>query len=442
LGLTLLAFLITTHSVYSDEPTKASAPPRPNTAANEPKTPGDRASAKKDSDAGAADKPVDEEKADAKAIYRKFQARTDIQADKTPLKEVVARLSKRHGIPIRLDEPAFKKAGIALDVPVTASIKNFTLNAALNHVLKDLKLHHVVKDGVILVTTGAEAVQAEEEVDVVKPVPLPAAKAVRVMGAPGAGMVLEAAPDPAAIAALEKQFTRQFRAALRRELNFVAAVCEPTEEQLEGIRDVLEKYRGDIVKKYSDVQKQKKGAGAQRRAPAGFPDPRKMVRDSVTRTVRTNLTAQQSARFDKEVESRNADRSRAAIHALVARLDQDLTLSAEQRDKLSHSLASNLNAIWLQQFEATLQQGNLIVPNSIPPKLVEPLLNGTQKTIWRRNQSNNNNPNQVNVNLWGGGIGGAVFIDLVDDAADEPENDGADDDAPPNEAERIENPQE
>src|SRR5262249_11087272 len=129
---------------------------------------------------------------------------------------------------------------------------------------------------------------------------------------------------------------------------------------------------------------------------------------------------------------------------LVARLDQDLTLSAEQRDKLSHSLSSNLNAIWLQQFEATLQQGNLIVPNSIPPKLVEPILNGTQKTIWRRNQSNNNNnpTNQVNVNVWGGVIGGAMLIDLVDDAADEAEDDAADDNAPANEAERIENPQE
>ena len=121
-------------------------------------------------------------KADAKTIYRKFQARTDIQADKTPLKDLVAQLSKRHGIPIRLDEPAFKKAGIALDVPVTASIKNFTLNAALQHVLKDLKLHHIVKDGVVLVTTGEEQAVPEEEVEAAeKPVAVPAPRVLEAV---------------------------------------------------------------------------------------------------------------------------------------------------------------------------------------------------------------------------------------------------------------------
>ena len=133
-------------------------------------------------------------------------------------------------------------------------------------------------------------------------------------------------------------------AALRDRLRFVAAVCETTTEQIEGIRDVLEKYRSDLAKKYSDGLKRNINAAVQRRTAPGFPDPRKVVRDSVARTVKTNLTVEQVARFEKEIETRNSDRSRAAVHTLIARLDEALTLSGDQREKLVHSLSSNLNA--------------------------------------------------------------------------------------------------
>ncbi len=385
------------------------------------------------------------EKADAKTIFRKLQARTDIKADKTPLKDVVAQLSKRHGIPIRLDEATLKQAGITVNVPVTASIKNFTLNAALNQVLKDLKLHHVVKDGAIVVTAGDVPVRVEEDEPAIvnRPVPVAAPRMVRAVPIAPAGVNFDAVAAVADVAAMEKQFTLKFRAALRNELSFVESVCEPTKEQMDQIREVIEKYRTDLVKKYGDVEKRPARNG--QRQMVAFPDPRRMVRESVARTVKTNLSGEQVARFENEIENRNADRSRAAIHTLVARLDQDLTLSGEQREKLSESLSSNLNAPWLQQFEMLLAQGNLVVPNNIK-KPVESVLNATQKTIWRRSQENNNQGNQVifNGGIGIGFVGGMGIVDMIgdDDGQADDADEAEDDDAPAKEAENVENQKE
>jgi len=443
----VLALVIAASPVRGDDPaTKNGA--QPNTVPEE-KQPSGNTGAKKDANAKPDDKPADVEKVDAKTIFRKLNARTDIKADKTPLNEVVAQLSKRHGIPIKLDEAALKKAGVTLNVPITASIKNFTLSAALNQILKDLKLHHGVKDGVLLITAGDEPVRVdEEEAEVVNPpVRVLAPRIVRAAPAVPVPVMFDAAAPLADVAAMEKQFTRKFRAALRNELGFVESVCEPTKEQMDQIREVLEKYRADQVKKYTGVQKRPGGNRAGRNGPVqigAFPDPRKMVRDSVARTVKTNLSGEQVARFEGEIEKRNADRSRAAIHNLVALMDKDLTLSGEQREKLTQSLSANLNATWLQQFEMLLQQGSLVVPSNIPPKLVESILNATQKTIWRRTQANNNQGNQVMIQ---GGFGvGIGFVDIMGDddgMPDEADDADADEEqSPADAAQKVEDQKE
>ena len=147
---------------------------------------------------------------------------------------------------------------------------------------------------------------------------------------------------------------------------------------------------------------------------------------SVARTVKTNLTAEQVARFEKEIESRNLDRSRAAIDTLVTRLDEALTLSAEQREKVTRALSVNFNAPWLQNFETMLLQGNVVIPNGIE-RLVEPSLNPTQRTIWRR-LVNNGNPGKQAVVQGGVGFigGGMAIVDLIGDDDGDPEEEDED----------------
>lgn len=380
---------------------------------------------------------------DGPTMIRRLQARTDIKVEKTPLKDVLAELSKKHDVVIQFDEPALKKAGLTRNVPVTASIRNFTLNAALNHILKDLKLHHVHQEGVIVVTSAEPAAEADlgeggkahaarrAAEGQMRAAMAQRAAAARAQPGMNAALGVEANPDPeavaAAIATLEKQFTRQFRAAMRTELNFVQSVCDPTEEQMAELRENLEKYRTDVIKKYSEVQKRL----ARQRQQAGnnpYPEVHKLVRQTIERSVK-NWSPEQAARFEAEVEQRAADRKRAAVRNLVARLDHDLTLSAEQREKISESLLSNWNANWVQQFEIFLQQGNQFLPK-LPPPLITPHLNPTQKTIWMRNQENQGNQNVI----FRGGILGGGFLGMLgaddaaadEDDADEPAQDKAD----------------
>jgi hypothetical protein len=397
--------------------------------------------------AHAADPP---RKVDDQTIRRKLQAaRADLKVDKVPLAEVVAQFEKKHGIPIRLDEAALKKAGVALDTPITASFKNFTLNAALHHLLKDLGLHHVVANGEILITAGAEP--AGEDLEAVgkarverknvderlkeAQANVAAAEKARLAQMQARAVQMQAAAamiDPAQLAAdldaLEKQFTRRFRAALRTELGFVKAVCDPTDDQVDQIRKSLEKYRADVVKTSADFQKRVARKGLNGQESIGFPDGRQLLRANLPRTVKAHLTIEQIERFQSELDRRERDRTRAAVHTLVARLDRDLTLSAEQREKISESLTSHWNAAWAQQFEIFLQQGDQFVPN-FTEKMIGPYLNPIQKKIWRGSQANQANSQIILrggfLGPVGGGLAGLMGImeedlDDDDDDADEP----------------------
>ena len=401
--------------------------------------------------AHAADPP---RKIDDQTIRRKLQAaRADLKVEKTPLSEVVAQLEKKHAIPIRLDEAALKKAGVALDTPITASLKNVTLNAALNQLLKDLALLHVVKNGEILITARVEA--AGEDLEAIgkarierknvderfrdadaKVKELEKERVARMaeVQARLPGAVVDPAQAAADLDAIEKQFTRRFRAALRTELNFVRAVCDPTPEQIDQITESLEKYRADVLKRGSDVQKRLARKGLEAQAVNGqwiasnYPDARQVLRASLPRTVKAHLTGEQIERFQRELDKRNLDRTQAAAHILVAQLDRDLNLSAEQREKLTESLTSHWNAAWAQQFEVFLQQGNQFAPN-LTVKLVAPFLSQEQRRIWRGSQANQANQPNAQIIFGGGmmGLGGGplagiadVIEEDLDDDADEP----------------------
>jgi hypothetical protein len=385
--------------------------------------------------------PVEEAKkplapiADVPTIRRKLQARTDLKVDKVPLKEVIAQLAKRHSIPIRIDENSLKKAQIAVDTPITASIKGLTLNATLRQVLKDLHLSHDLKDGAIVISADAEddlaaagkahVERKDEERTRAEEAAKIAEEVARVnQGRPGAGLI---DPDQAEGDVQQKEFARRFKSALRAELNFVQKVCEPTDEQMAEIRQVLEKYQTDMVKRYSDIQK--RVARGQRQGVTTYPDPRKLIRDSLKKTLKTTFDADRWARFESELEERRTDQTRAAVHNVVAKIDRDITLSAEQREKLVEALTAGWNPAWGLQFEVFLQQGGQFAP-SLPPKLVTPHLNPIQKKIWSGTQANQQNQQVIFQQgvLLGRGMGGpgGIMGIALDELGDDEDEDGLD----------------
>lgn len=68
---------------------------------------------------------------DRLTVMRKLDATVNLDVDAVPLREYVEKLAKEHDLEIRINEASLKAAGVATDVPITAKIKEGTLQSAL-----------------------------------------------------------------------------------------------------------------------------------------------------------------------------------------------------------------------------------------------------------------------------------------------------------------------
>jgi hypothetical protein len=91
------------------------------------------------------------------SIRAALDQKTDIKFVETPFNGVIDDLRQRHAIEIQLDHRALDDASIPMNTPVTRSMKGVTLRSALNLLLDPLDLTYAVQNGVLMVTTEAEA---------------------------------------------------------------------------------------------------------------------------------------------------------------------------------------------------------------------------------------------------------------------------------------------
>jgi hypothetical protein len=87
-----------------------------------------------------------------------LMAKTALAVDQLPRRLAVQKLAESHGIRIRLNEEALADAGVKLDAPVNASFRNFTLRAALFHVLGNDDLCFDFGAGELVVSIGPQNV--------------------------------------------------------------------------------------------------------------------------------------------------------------------------------------------------------------------------------------------------------------------------------------------
>ncbi|HEY2156246.1 MAG TPA: hypothetical protein VGH33_11490 [Isosphaeraceae bacterium] len=180
-----------------------------------------------------------------------------------------------------------------------------------------------------------------------------------------------------------RQFTQQFRPAMRAEYYFIRTVCAPTAEQRRLIARDGEKALREASKAYAEVQ----GRPVQfRNGRATYPDPRRLLEDGMAKAVKPILTPDQAAKYQAESEKRTADRRQAVITTLVAKLDQDLILSPEQREKIAAAMAEHWDDSWCQSLE-TLLYGDQFFPR-LPDNVVVPSLDPKQRDIWHGQRSN------------------------------------------------------
>ncbi|MGQ0635861.1 MAG: hypothetical protein ACT4QC_14715 [Planctomycetaceae bacterium] len=190
----------------------------------------------------------------------------------------------------------------------------------------------------IALLATASAVRGEEPRRQDQAAPAPAARPERTfrrLAADGAIVLPQTTlplDDPQALA-VGSVHTRFWQA----EVRFVRRVSGCSDDQLEKILRMAE---NEAMAAHRELVKSLKAA---RRGDAGHaneppPDPRRLIQNALAAAVREQLSAEAHARYVEEGERRNRFDRQAAILAIVARVDQELMLSRDQRQRLTEVL--------------------------------------------------------------------------------------------------------
>jgi hypothetical protein len=208
--------------------------------------------------------------------------------------------------------------------------------------------------------------------------------------APGPAQIL--IPDPAAIfrdaqraalqfKAMEQQYAQQLRPSLQVEYHFLRSVCGLTKEQRKQVARAGERALKNTATKLAETR-QPLQVGP--RGPHAGSDAQRLMRDGLVEAAKAYVSAEQLARYWSEVEQRDESRKQTAVRNLVAKLDQDLVLSTEQRDRIAESLSAHWHDAWGRSLELYVQ-GDQFIPG-VPDECVTPYLNETQKRVWATTQ--------------------------------------------------------
>ena len=86
-------------------------------------------------------------------IRRALSSPTEVDFVDTPLRDALNYLRDKHAIEIWANEQSLTDNGVALDSPVTLSIRGTRLASMLNLLLTPLRLDYVIEDEVLKITT-------------------------------------------------------------------------------------------------------------------------------------------------------------------------------------------------------------------------------------------------------------------------------------------------
>jgi len=90
-------------------------------------------------------------------INRVLQDKTTFEFEEQSLQEVVIYLQDRHEITIILDKKALDDEGLDPETPITFSVKNVSLRAALRQMLHDYDLTYIIENEMLVITTATAA---------------------------------------------------------------------------------------------------------------------------------------------------------------------------------------------------------------------------------------------------------------------------------------------
>lgn len=212
-----------------------------------------------------------------------------------------------------------------------------------------------------------------------------------------------------------QQFIPQFRPFLGVEFRFLKSFCPHNKDQLKLIAQDGEKAVVSAAKATSDWQQGRRQRHVNGVMTNVAVDARKIIQDALVDAVKTHISPAQADRYRKEIDLRRAEDKQTAVNNLVAKLDQHLVLSSDQREKVAQALSDHWVDDWCQSLQMFSYEDQYF-PN-IPENEVSPFLTADQKKVWSSTQ-------RIQRSFWGGRMMGLMGeeealldIDVVEPAA-------------------------
>lgn len=193
----------------------------------------------------------------------------------------------------------------------------------------------------------------------------------------------------------------ELRPFYRYELMHVRAACGLSKEQFREIRPEADAAYERAIARVDAAR-----AASPRSAGDDEPDYQEAIRQAVHSVARRHVSRERWDALQADLRRRRASRREAGVELLVAVIDRELLLSAEQRREIAGSIAGHWEDRFLDPLEVAFNDQSRCP--KIPDELVAPFLSPDQREAWRRLP-------RLQGRLWG------VTIDHGGDAAMERE---------------------
>ena len=193
------------------------------------------------------------------------------------------------------------------------------------------------------------------------------------------------------------QFTQQFKTVMLSEQHFIRKVCEPDADQRKILAEKGEPALKELATRFGKLQQQMNMG----QMPGVIPDPRTVIEEIFLEMLKPGFNEAQLARYGDEITKRKENLKTIAVSNLVARLDQDLILTVEQREKITAELTANWKDNWCQSLDY-IQYFDRYFPD-IPDRFVSSHLDDMQKVLYHKIPKNQRiflgigNPRQIQI---------------------------------------------
>lgn len=208
---------------------------------------------------------------------------------------------------------------------------------------------------------------------------------------------------------------QQFEPLMKTELSFANRVCQWTDAERIAAIAAAKSWQRDFAREFlKNGGQRNRGmmivAGNQvvQRGNQG-PQPEKSLADA----LQSKMTDEQRAAYEAERTKRDAFRAGATIDNLVAKMDQKLELTPQQRRQIRESLREDWSEDWAPPLELFVQMAEY--SPAFPDEKIVQFLTPEQRALWQRVRK---------LQVQGGFFGGNMFGNEVPPINDVDLNEG------------------